>query len=102
MNFEQTETLFSALDGNSCSVQEVLTMLPIEVQRAGYDEAYLQQHYDEAHSDLFLCSLIPVMDWFNEVDAEKMQDLMFSYEMLDDLWVELQRKMNLERNKNLR
>lgn len=101
MNFNQTDALFNALEGNDCTIEEVLDILPAAVKRAGYDESYLQQNYDSAHSDIFFCSLIPVMDWMNEVEAEKMQNLMFSLELFDTLWIAIQHAMNVERNKNL-
>ncbi len=89
------------MEGNDCSTQEVLNLLPPAVKQAGYDENYLQTNYDPAHSDLFFCSLIPIMNWMSELESQKMQNLMFSYELFDELWVALLHTMNIERNKNL-
>lgn len=97
MNFDQSDELFTTLESGDCTVHDILRILPADLQRAGFDEPYLQANYDAAHSDIFFCSLIPTMTWLAEDDA--IQNLMFSYALFDDLWQSIQHKMNVERNK---
>lgn len=88
MNYETTKKIYEMLESRACKA-DVLAALPIEAQ--GLD-------YDEDHSDIFFCSLIPIMEWLSEDQLTAISNKMFSYQLFDALWHDIQHKMNIQEN----